>query len=123
MPKKKVKKKPADSSAEQPSFEDALGELEQIVAKLEGGQLPLADALAQYELGVKRLTTCYRLLTDAERRIELVSKIDPQGRVESTDFDDGATGELTDNASARSARRSAASPRRDKVGDDGGTLF
>ncbi|MAT68830.1 MAG: exodeoxyribonuclease VII small subunit [Planctomycetaceae bacterium] len=122
MAKKKVKKKPA-AAAEAPSFEDALAELEQIVARLEGGQLPLADALSQYELGVRRLQTCYQLLTDAERRIELVAKIDPQGRVEATDFDDAATADLADKAAARSGRRSAGAPRRGKGDDAGSTLF
>lgn len=121
MAKKKVKKKPADD--QQPSFEDALAELEQIVARLEGGQLPLADALAQYELGVTRLQACYRLLTDAERRIELVARIDPQGRVEATDFDEGEDGDLADKAAARSGRRSAGPARRQRADDDAGTLF
>ena len=39
----------------QPTFEQALAELETIVAELEEGQTPLADSLARYERGVKTL--------------------------------------------------------------------
>ena len=128
MAKKKIKAKLAASTSppddgDELSFEAALAELEQIVARLEGGQLGLEAALAQYESGVKHLKTCYRQLNDAERRIELVARIDAAGRVESTKFDDAASIDLADKAGARSQRRSSAAPRRDSFGDDGGTLF
>ncbi|MBX3424307.1 MAG: exodeoxyribonuclease VII small subunit [Pirellulales bacterium] len=121
MAKKKVKAKSPAAKADEPSFEHALAELDQIVARLEGGQLGLEAALAQYELGVRRLQTCYRQLADAERRIELVSHIDPQGRIASTSFDEQSAGDLADKAAARSQRRSAGPPRRSL--DDEGTLF
>jgi exodeoxyribonuclease VII small subunit len=59
--------------AEEPSFEQALQELEQVVRKLEEGQLGLSDSLSQYEAGVKRLQQCFAALEKAERRIELLS--------------------------------------------------
>lgn len=73
MAKKKVAK------SKKPTFEQSLAELESIVAKLEGGQLGLADSLEEYEQGVKHLKSCYNQLTAAERRIELVSKVDASG--------------------------------------------
>lgn len=96
------------------TFEQALEELEQIVGKLEGGKLPLADSLSAYETGVKRLKCCYQLLTAAERKIELVQGVDSEGRVTSAPFDDEATADMADKTAARSRRRTA------RVDSDGG---
>ncbi len=128
LAKKKVKTKPqspasSESGAAEPCFEEALAELEQIVARLEGGQLGLEDALAEYELGVKRLKHCYRQLNDAERRIELVARAEASGEVQSAPFDDESSADLAAKGAARSQRRTAApSPKRGSV-DEGGTLF
>ncbi len=75
----------------QPSFEQSLGELEQIVRQLEEGQLGLAESLASYELGVKRLKECYQLLERAERRIELLERVDADGEAVTRPFDAAAT--------------------------------
>jgi exodeoxyribonuclease VII small subunit len=40
------------------SFEAALAELEEIVATMEGGQLPLKDSLAAYKRGAELLQYC-----------------------------------------------------------------
>jgi exodeoxyribonuclease VII small subunit len=76
-----------DNQPEAPRFEDALGELESIVGRLEGGELGLEDALEQYEQGVRRLRQCYQLLDKAERRVELLSGVDEQGRPISQPFE------------------------------------
>lgn len=52
------------------SFETALEQLEQIVDRLEGGDLPLEEALGVFEQGVTLSRSCADRLTDAERRIE-----------------------------------------------------
>ncbi|MBN1852229.1 MAG: exodeoxyribonuclease VII small subunit [Pirellulales bacterium] len=104
-----------------PTFEQSLSELESIVRKLESSELGLDEALAQYELGIKHLKSCYHLLQIAERRIELVRGIDADGKpiTESYAVEEDAT--LTDKAAARSRKRSAAN-RRSQV-DESGTLF
>ena len=103
-----AKKKPTESDADATvSFEQSLEELEQIVGRLEGGQLGLADSLAAYELGVKRLKGCYQMLTAAERRIELVQGVDAEGQVSSTPFDDEDGADLTEKSASRSKRRTA----------------
>jgi exodeoxyribonuclease VII small subunit len=107
------KKKPTDA-AEAISFEQSREELEQIVARLEGGKLGLAESLAAYELGVKRLKGCYEMLAAAERRIELVQGVDDEGRVAAKPFDDEASVDLAEKSAARSRRRAAPN------GDDGG---
>ena len=74
-----------------PSFEESLEQLEAIVRRLEDGQLPLAESRDQYEQGVRHLKACYTLLEKAERRIELLSGTDDQGRPVTEPFDDTAT--------------------------------
>ena len=69
----------AAKSGSPPCFEDALAELENIVHRLEEGELGLADALAAYEQGVKHLKHCYTLLKDAERKIELLTGVKDDG--------------------------------------------
>jgi exodeoxyribonuclease VII small subunit len=91
----------------QPSFEEALAQLEAIVRQLEDGQIPLAESLARYEHGVKLLKRCYGLLEDAERRIELLNHVDPDGRAHSEPFSDEALS-LDEKAQARARRRSRA---------------
>ncbi len=55
-------------------FEKALERLEKIVEDLEGGQLPLDEALKRYEEGVKLSRLCNQKLTQAENKIETLSK-------------------------------------------------
>ena len=57
-------------------FEDSLARLEQIVAALESGNLPLEESLKVFEEGVALARHCGRYLEDAERRIEMLAKDD-----------------------------------------------
>jgi exodeoxyribonuclease VII small subunit len=101
------KKRPADADQQSPSFEESLDELEAIVADLEGGKLGLSDALARYELGVKHLKACQHWLQQAERKIELLSGVDAQGRPITEPFDDQQLDSLEDKAAARGRRRTS----------------
>jgi len=71
-----------------PTFEESLEQLEAIVRKLEGGQLPLADSLEQYELGIRHLGWCYKMLTQVEKKVELLRGLDSQGKPLTESFDD-----------------------------------
>jgi len=55
-------------------FEKSLAELEQIVTKLEAGDLPLEQSLELFEKGIKLSRECRERLTNAERRIEILMK-------------------------------------------------
>ena len=55
------------------NFEDALKELEEIVSKLEGGQVALEQSISMYERGEKLKQRCETLLKDAEMRIEKIT--------------------------------------------------
>ena len=55
--------------APSPTFESALAELESIVERMEGGELPLKDALAAYKRGAELLQFCQATLKDAQQQV------------------------------------------------------
>ena len=59
-------------SAPPPSFEAALGELEEIVATMEGGKLPLKESLAAYKRGAELLQYCQSTLKDAQQQVQVL---------------------------------------------------
>lgn len=54
------------------SFEQALAELEQIVARLESGQAPLEDSIRLYERGAALKAHCEARLSAARLRVEKI---------------------------------------------------
>jgi len=64
----------AETSDAPVSFEAALAELEEIVATMEGGQLPLKESLAAYQRGAALLQYCQTALQDAEMQVEVLEK-------------------------------------------------
>ncbi|MEM8670843.1 MAG: exodeoxyribonuclease VII small subunit [Planctomycetota bacterium] len=81
MAKKKTSraKSKADSPTESLDFETSLAQVEQIVVKLEAGELNLTDSLEQYELGIRRLKQCHQVLEAAEQRVNLLAGFDSDG--------------------------------------------
>ncbi|MCL2749347.1 MAG: exodeoxyribonuclease VII small subunit [Alphaproteobacteria bacterium] len=55
------------------SFEEAYQQLQELVKKMESGQLPLADSVAAYEKGMKLKAYCEQLLKEAELKIETLN--------------------------------------------------
>ena len=64
-------------------FEKALSELEDIVRRLERGDVPLEDSIAIYERGEALKKHCEALLKKAEARIEKIT-IGPDGQTNGT---------------------------------------
>ncbi|NBU19290.1 MAG: exodeoxyribonuclease VII small subunit [Betaproteobacteria bacterium] len=54
------------------SYEDALKELENLVADMEAGQLPLAQLLTGYERGAELLAYCRAQLDAVEQQIKVL---------------------------------------------------
>lgn len=52
------------------TYEQAVAELESIIDRMESGETPLEDALADYERGVGLLRRCREIITAAEQKIE-----------------------------------------------------
>jgi exodeoxyribonuclease VII small subunit len=55
-------------------FEEALGRLEDIVKKMEAGDMTLEESLKAFEEGIKLARLCSRRLDEAERRVEILLK-------------------------------------------------
>jgi len=58
------------------NFNKGLLQLEQIINKMETGELSLEDSLKYFEEGVKIHRQCHTALTDAEQRISILSGSD-----------------------------------------------
>jgi exodeoxyribonuclease VII small subunit len=56
------------------NFEEALAELETILATMEGGQLPLADTLAAHRRGAELLQYCQAQLKDAQQQVQVLER-------------------------------------------------
>ncbi len=82
------------------TFEKALAELEQIVAKLEKGGISLNESLALFEKGVKMSRFLRGELDKAERKVEILLK-DEQGKLRAEEFEPeaeaGTGGEAADD--------------------------
>ncbi len=52
------------------TYETLYARLQDIIARLEQGELPLADLLTIYEQGVQLATACQRLLDEADLRVQ-----------------------------------------------------
>ena len=62
--------------AEKFNFNKGLLKLEEIISKMESGDLSLEESLKYFEEGVKIHRQCHTALTDAEHRISVLSESD-----------------------------------------------
>ncbi|MBQ6925269.1 MAG: exodeoxyribonuclease VII small subunit [Kiritimatiellae bacterium] len=56
------------------SFEDALSELEELVGRMESGEMGLEEMVAAFEKGQGLVKSCTDRLNEVERRIEVIKK-------------------------------------------------
>lgn len=54
------------------SFEQSMAELEKLVSQLEQGDLPLDQALAHFERGIKLTRHCQQQLEQAEQKVKVL---------------------------------------------------
>jgi exodeoxyribonuclease VII small subunit len=64
--------KSASDTVTGPSFEEALDSLEDLVAKMEGDELPLEEMIVGYEKGVRLRGICEQRLEEAQAKVELI---------------------------------------------------
>lgn len=67
-------------------FEKKLSRLEEIVAKMEAGDLSLEDSLKSFEEGVKLSRECNAQLSQAEQKVKTLLSVDPSGNAVTEDF-------------------------------------
>ena len=89
------------SPARKERFEDHLKQVEDVVKALESGKLGLEESLEKYEAGIAALKHCYRILEDAEKRIQVLVK-EKDGSLGAKDYSPAAE--------SKPARRKAAAP-------------
>jgi exodeoxyribonuclease VII small subunit len=90
MAKKKPTKKNSASKTTV-AFEESLASLKEILADLEEGNLPLSESLEKYESGIKHLRNCNEALQKAKSRIELLVRVDQNGKAITKPFEHSAT--------------------------------
>lgn len=67
-------------------FEKKLSRLEEIVNKMEKGDLALEESLKLFEEGVKLSRECHQKLNDAEAKVKLLVSMDQNGKATTTNF-------------------------------------
>lgn len=75
-------------AAKKLTFEQQLGRLEEIVAALEKGDVPLAESLALFEEGTKLIADCSKQLDQAEQQVVKLMK-GPDGAPVELPFTEG----------------------------------
>lgn len=68
------------------TFEQAIKRLEEIVAELEEGNLPLEESLKIYEEGVELTKFCFTKLNETEDKIKTLVKTGADFKLKSTDI-------------------------------------
>lgn len=96
-----AEKSPREPQSEGPavqviSFEQAMSDLQQIVADLEDNSLGLEASLAQFERGIGLLRNCHSFLEQAEQKIEILVSFKANGEPTTAPFDATPTSSSTD---------------------------
>jgi len=64
----------SEKTDQQPDFEKALSELENLVSKLESGELSLDQSLEYFKRGVELTRHCQSVLDQAQQTVELLTQ-------------------------------------------------
>ena len=67
------------------TFEESMTELENIVTKLEAGDVTLDDSIELFEEGIKLAKNCQKKLDDAEKKVKLLTTT-RDGEIVAEDF-------------------------------------
>ena len=67
------------------NFEKSLEELQQIVSKLEAGDVSLDESLTLFEKGIKLSKSCQKILDDAEKKVSVLAA-DENGELVTENF-------------------------------------
>ncbi len=72
------------------NFEKDLQELEDLVEKMEGGDLSLEDSLVHFERGIALTRACQKALTEAEQKIQILLAEDGSQKLQPFSSDETA---------------------------------
>lgn len=68
------------------TFEESMKELEEVVTKLESGDVTLDESLKLFEKGIKLSGSCQKKLDEAERRVKILTA-NSSGEMTEEDFE------------------------------------
>jgi len=77
-----------DQTDKIPNFEKALAELESLLEKLESGELPLDESLADFKRGVELTRRCQAVLDQAQQSVEKLLNPEDESTAEPFQPDD-----------------------------------
>ena len=77
---------PTKTEKKPPTLETAMQRVSEIVASMEGGDLPLEKLIESYEEGTALVKMCQEKLDAAEKRIQLIAR-NARGEVSLEEFD------------------------------------
>lgn len=80
----------ARKKTESLSFEQSMQELETVVSKMEQGELPLEEALQNFERGIQLARLSQQKLKDAEQKVQILMQQNDQASL--LDFDNLQSG-------------------------------
>jgi exodeoxyribonuclease VII small subunit len=83
----KVTKKKT-TTAKDFDFEATLAELEELVERMEQGEMPLEDSLRDFERGIALTRQCQQALKDAEQKVQQLSAKQADADLQPFDSDD-----------------------------------
>jgi exodeoxyribonuclease VII small subunit len=83
---------PKPAAEAQPDFEASMRALEELVERLEQGDLPLEESLAAFERGVMLTRACQTALKEAEQKVEILLKKAGEPAIEDFTPDDSKAG-------------------------------
>ncbi len=105
-----------DPDSAEPSFEEAMSRLDEIVASMEKERLPLDEMVSSYEEGARLLKLCRQRIETARQRVERIhSLLDAESEPSLEPFDPAAE---SDEAPARPTRAAKKSPSSADADDD-----
>ena len=79
--------KPKSAKKKEPRFEEAMEDLEEVVRKLEAGDVPLEESLAAFEKGVALVRLLHGRLDAVQAKIEELTESD-RGELATTPFEE-----------------------------------
>lgn len=68
------------------NFEETMNKLEEIVQKLESGELNLDDSIKEFEKGIELSNTASKYLEDAEKKITILVKDKEENSLKEEEF-------------------------------------
>lgn len=109
----------SNPKSDEPSFEDAMQRLDEIVAGMEDSELSLEEMISTYEEGVSLLKLCRQRIDGARRRVEVISADLEGGKASLSSFEATAT---DDEASEQAEKPRSATRSRKSNAAEGGEI-